>query len=427
MGTRRAQEYIVRWNEADSASVPRAKIRIHDETLRDGLQSPSVRQPTLDEKLELIWLMDRLGIDTADVGMPITSQTMRGHVKRLADEVASNRLALGITCAARSTDADIAVTASIMQETGVQIGAMIFIGISPIRMYVEEWTVASVLRKVDSAVAFARREGLEICLVTEDTTRSRPDVALDVYVAALQAGAERICVCDTVGYATPWGAAAVVTQIQRGLALRGFPGVSIEWHGHNDRGLAVANSLAAIGAGAACVHGTAVGIGERAGNAPMEQLLANLDDLGWRSGDLSALPRYCDLTACACNISVPGSHPFVGSDVYCTATGVHAAAIRKAQQLGDNWLAERVYSGIPASAVGREQTIEIGPGSGRANVLSWLEAHGISGNPALVRRVQEAVASADHLLVDHELLALVTDPGGPGRHGADVADRCRNA
>ncbi len=400
---------LVDWNAISPPSVPSTEIRVHDETLRDGLQSPSIEQPTLDDKLELLRLMNRIGIESACIGMPISSSTSRDHVKRLATEAVMDRMELSLACAARTKISDIAPVAAIMQETGLQMWAMAFVGTSPIRMCVEQWTLGSVIREVYEAVRFAVREGLRVCLVTEDTTRSRPEVALDVYATAMYAGAERICICDTVGYATPWGAAAVVTAMRCGLAERGFPDVGIDWHGHNDRGLAVANSLAAAMAGADRLHSTALGFGERAGNAPMEQLLANLRDLAWRRADLASLPRYSELASRACGVPIPGGQPFVGSDVYRTAAGVHAAAIRKALKRGDAWLADHVYAAIPASAVGREQIIEIGPGSGRANVLSWLESHGIADSPRLVSELQLAATRASHVLSDAEVFTLVAN------------------
>jgi isopropylmalate/homocitrate/citramalate synthase len=410
------EHLIMEWNSIDSVPAPLGRIQVHDETLRDGLQSPSATQPTLGEKLELLSLMNRLGVESVCLGMPVSSPTAKEHVRGLAQGIVADRLSLDATCAARTLPADIAVIADIAHATGLPMWVTAFVGISPIRMYVEQWSPESVMRNVQDAVAFARQEGLRVCIVTEDTTRSRPEVTLDVYAAALHAGAERICICDTVGYATPWSAAAVVTRMRNGLADLGFPEVGIDWHGHNDRGLALANSLAAACAGADRLHGTALGIGERAGNAPTEQLIANLCNLGWRTGDLSLLPRYCDLAARSCGVDVPGNQPIVGADVFRTAAGVHAAAIRKAQRLGDIWLAERVYAGIPASTLGRNQTINVGPGSGASNILNWLQSRDIPEDPLLVQEIQQAVADASRVLSDQELLGLVA--GSRFAHGS---------
>ncbi|WP_133849195.1 LeuA family protein [Labedaea rhizosphaerae] len=407
-------QFIENWNDLARPAAPSRPVQVHDETLRDGLQSPSVTQPTLPERLELLHLMHRIGVDSVDLGMPVTGPVAARQVRRLAEEIRTERLGLSASCAARTVRADIAAVARAAQDSGLPMWVMAFVGTSPIRLYVEGWSAAKVLADVRDAVAFARREGLRVCLVTEDTTRSKLDMTLDVYAAGLVEGAERVCVCDTVGHATPWGAAALVTAVRAGLADRGFPDVGIDWHGHNDRGLAVANSLAAAQSGADRVHGSALGIGERAGNAALEQLLVNLDDIGWRSFDPAQLPRYCALVARSCGVPIPANHPFFGADVYRTATGVHAAAISKARESGDNWLAERVYAGIPAGRVGVRQRIEVGPGSGRANIVHWLRAHDIAADSPLVQRIRDAVAGATRVLSDAELLAIVAraEPAG---------------
>jgi isopropylmalate/homocitrate/citramalate synthase len=412
------EEWMMEWNDVDPPAVPVERIQIHDDTLRDGLQSQSALQPGLGDKLELLHLMARIGVDSACLGMPASSPVMRRHVRMLAAEIASARIPVAAACAARALPADVADVADVAQATGLPMWVTAFVGIGPAKAHAERWSAASVIRNVQDTVRLARSEGLRVCLVTEDSTSAAPELAKDVYAAALGEGAEQICVYDTVGSATPWAATAVVTGLRRDLDEMGYPDAGIDWHGRNDRGLAVASSLAAASAGANRLHGTALGIGERAGNASTEQLLVNLGDMGWRTGCLEALPRYCELAGRLSGVGISGNQPFIGKDVYRTATGVHAAAIRKAQRLGSSWLAERVYAGVPASIVGREQAIEIGPGSGRANILCWLDKHHIVAAPSLVREIQRAVAHATRIFTDEELFAIThITHEGTGRAG----------
>jgi isopropylmalate/homocitrate/citramalate synthase len=409
--TSAANPWIMDWNQVAPPSAPGTRIAIHDETLRDGLQSPSAVQPSLGAKLDLLHRMADVGVESADLGMPASGPRVKRDVLRLAAEIASAALPVAAVCAARTTPADIAAVCDVAQRASLPVQVMTFVGISPIRMYAEHWRPGAVVRRVRDAVSLGVREGLDVCLVTEDTTRATLSMAVDVYAAALEEGAGRICVCDTVGYATPWGAAALVARLREALASRGFPDVAMDWHGHNDRGLAVASALAAAQAGADRLHGTALGVGERAGNAPVEQLLVNLCELGWRGGPLGALPRYCEAAARACQLEIAGGQPFIGADVFRTAAGVHAAAIRKAQQRGGRWLAERVYSWIPASRVGRRQDIAVGPGSGRANARCWLQAHGLAEHEPVVQAIQQAASGADRILTNAELQVIAHDSG----------------
>lgn len=397
-------------------STPRGPIRLHDETLRDGLQSPSVVQPPIERRIEILQMMARLRIDSVDLGMPSSTAATYRDVLALARAVAASGMRMSPSCAARTLEADVCAVAEVGQRAGIELWAMTFVGTNPIRWEVEGWDRAWVVRQVSSVVKVARREGLRVCIVTEDTTRSPEDVVAEVYLAALDAGAERICVCDTVGHAMPWGAAAVVSWIRRVLAGKGYRDIGIDWHGHNDRGMALANSLAAVCAGADCVHGTALGIGERSGNASIEQLLINLDELGWRDGALSLIPQYCALVHESCRITIPPNQPFVGSDAFRTVAGVHAAAIRKARASSDPALAERVYSAIPASLLGVTPRIDVGPSSGLANILHWLEMHGHEPHPAVVKSLKRGIAEAVRTLSDEELTTLVEralDEGTP--------------
>jgi 2-isopropylmalate synthase len=399
---------------------------LDDETLRDGLQSPSVIDPNLETKVEILHLMENLGIETADVGLPGAGDRQREAVTRLCREIADHRLRIRPNCAARTVVVDIQPIVEVTQLTGVPIEACLFIGSSPIRQYAEEWDVDHILRASRQAIEFAVREGLPVMFVTEDTIRSSPDHLRVILTAALDAGAQRLCLCDTVGAAVPDGVMNLVSWVKTLVGEHGYDDVGIDWHGHRDRGLDLANTLAAIQAGATRVHGTALGVGERVGNTPMEQILVNLKLLGLRDDDLSHLPRYVQVVGQATGVPIAVNAPIIGRDAFRTATGVHAAAVIKAQRKGDAWLADRVYSGVPASWVGRRQEIEIGPMSGSSNATCYLEARGLPAGSEVVEAVMNAAKMSDRLLTEEEILRVVQDvtaTGGELEHGADPGGR----
>jgi 2-isopropylmalate synthase len=391
----------------DGAPRPAARPMLDDETLRDGLQSPSVTDPPVEAKLEILHLMNGLGIETADVGLPGAGPRQREAVERLCREIGDHKLRIRANCAGRTVAADIQPMADLVQKTGVPIEACIFIGSSPIRQYAEEWDIGHILRHTEEAVRFAVGEGLEVMYVTEDTVRSQPDDLRQLLSAAVRAGAKRVCLADTVGAAVPQGVRNLVAWVRRLLKELGAERVGVDWHGHRDRGLDVANTLAAIEAGATRVHGTALGVGERVGNTPIEQLLVNLKLLGWRDDDLTTLPDYCGAVSRAVGVPIPANWPIVGRDAFRTATGVHAAAVIKAQRKGAEWLADRIYSGVPASWVGRSQEIEIGHMSGGSNVLHYLRSRGLPTDQAVVDAVMALAKRSERLLTEQEVLETV--------------------
>ncbi|MEX2465607.1 MAG: LeuA family protein [Gemmatimonadota bacterium] len=406
------RELIYDWNEIgatfDWSAVK--KVELDDETLRDGLQNPSVVDPPLDDKVRLLHMMDRLGIHTADIGLPGAGPRAVEAVTVLAQEIVDAGLSIRPNCAARTMLADVRPIAEISQKVGIPIEACTFIGSSPIRQYAEEWTLERMLKTSEEAVSFAVTEGLPVLMVTEDTTRAKPEVLKALYGKAIEWGARRLCIADTVGHATPDGTRALVRFVIEEIVKPSGEDVEVDWHGHRDRGFGLANSLAAIEAGATRVHGTALGIGERCGNTEMDLLLVNLQLLGVHDADLTVLPEYCGLTAEACQVPLVHSYPVVGHDAFRTGTGVHAAAIIKAEAKGDAWLADRIYSAIPASMVGRKQLIEIGPMSGLSNVKYWLREHGYDpADEELSGRIFRAAKKTDHTLTQGELEALVRE------------------
>jgi len=398
---------IYDWNQQGAAFRPAARVLLNDESLRDGLQSPSVRDPAIDEKIRILHLMEALGINYLDLGLPGAGPRAFEHVERLAQEIARSRLKIRGNCAARTHQNDIRPVAEIQQKTGVKIECATFIGSSPIRRYTEDWTDDFLLRTTADAVTYARSLGLDVMYVTEDTTRCDPETVKRLYKTAIECGARAIVLCDTCGHVTPMGVHALIRFVLEEVVKPSGEAIRVDWHGHCDRGLAVANSLAALSAGADCVHACAIGIGERVGNTQMDLMLVNLKLMGvepWAGQDLTRLKDYCEAVSQATGVPIPRNYPVVGGDAFRTATGVHAAAVIKAFRKNDLELANSVYSGVPSHYFGLEQTIEIGPMSGKSNILFWLERKGIPAAEEVVDRIYKRAKASDRVLTEAEIL-----------------------
>ncbi len=383
---------------------------INDETLRDGLQSPSVRDPSIAEKIEILHLMEALGIHSLALGLPGAGPRAVEAVTALASEIATNKMKIRANCAARTHENDIRPIAEIVQKTGLPIEAATFIGSSPIRRFTEGWTDDFLVQTTEKAVQYAVSLGLNVMYVTEDTSRCDPETVKKLYTTAINCGARAICICDTAGHATPMGALALVRFVIAECVKPSGEKIRVDWHGHSDRGLAIANSMAAIIAGANCVHGCAIGLGERVGNTQIDQMLVNLklmDIAPWDQQDLTQLKQYCQAVSRATGVPIPANYPVIGHDAFRTATGVHAAAIIKAYRKGDVLLANSVYSGVPSHVFGMEQTIDVGPMSGKSNVLWWLERHEIPASDEVVDRIYQRAKQSDHTLSEAEILECV--------------------
>jgi 2-isopropylmalate synthase len=404
-------ELIYDWNRIHPASLrPSGRVLLNDETLRDGLQSPSVKDPSIQEKIEILHLMEALGINSLDLGLPGAGPRALEHVIALAREMVDHKMNIRANCAARTHENDIRPIADIVQKTGLRIEAATFLGSSPIRRYTEGWTEDFLVQTTEKAVKYAVSLGLDVMYVTEDTTRCDPEMVKRLYSTAINCGARAIVICDTAGHATPMGTFALVRFILSEIVGPSGEKIRIDWHGHCDRGLAIANSMAALVAGANCVHACALGVGERVGNTQMDQMLVNLKLMGippWADQDLTKLKAYCQAVSRATGVPIPVNYPVVGEDAFRTATGVHAAAVIKAYKKNDLELANAVYTGVPSHVFGLEQTIDIGPMSGKSNVLFWLERRGIPANDHVVERIYKRAKASDHTLSEAEILECV--------------------
>ena len=406
----RALDLIFDWNEVNrKGRILPPNATFFDETLRDGLQNPSIIDPRIDQKLEILHLMEDLGIHVADVGLPGSSSRAFEDVLRICKEVVDCKMKIRIACAGRTVVSDITPMVEISQRAGIPVEVYAFIGSSPIRQYVENWDVELIAKRSAEAIDVAVKHDLPVAFVTEDTTRSRPDVLTTLFRTAIEHGASRLCLSDTVGHATPDGVRNLIQFTKSIVAGTGRTDIGIDWHGHNDRGLALENAIWAFEYGADRVHATGLGIGERVGNAQMELLLLNLKLLGQLepNHDLTKLLEYCETIAKAVGWDIAINYPLVGRDAFRTATGVHAAAIIKAMSKGDKWLADRVYSGVPAGMIGRSQEIGIGFMSGASNVNYVLSRHGITSDEGLVAEILKAAKAKDRLLTEDEVLAVV--------------------
>ncbi len=401
-------ELIYDWNKVghDNIQDRRKPISFDDETLRDGLQSPSAINPTIEQKIEILRLMENLGIDRVDLGLPGAGPQHIEHIEALLKTIVDDKMRIKPGCAVRTVVGDIEPLDGLQQKFGIPIQASAFLGTSPIRQYAEGWTLAKLMETMETAVGWAIAHKIPVMFVTEDTTRSKPEDVKALYSRAIELGAYAICVCDTCGHVTPHGVKQLVKFVFDEIVTPAGKGTLVNWHGHADRGLGLMNALAAVEAGADIIHATALGLGERVGNTQMDQLLVNLKLMGLIDNDLSALAEYVRKAHQYTGVPLPQNYPVFGEDAFDTGTGVHAAAVIKAKKKGENWLADRVYSGVPAGEFGLEQRIRVGHMSGKSNVVYWLNSHGFEATDERVNKILEAAKASKALLSDAELKEL---------------------
>jgi isopropylmalate/homocitrate/citramalate synthase len=401
-------ELIFDWNaQGEDAILNRTKpIAFDDETLRDGLQSPSAVNPTIEQKIEILRLMEKLGIDRVDLGLPGAGPQHVEHIEALLKVIVDEKMNIKPGAAVRTVVGDIEPLDKLQQKFGIPIQASAFLGTSPIRQYAEGWTLGKLMDTMEKAVKWAVDHSIPVMFVTEDTTRSKPDDIKALYSRAIEIGAYSICVCDTCGHVTPHGVKQLLRFVIDEIVKPSGKDVLVNWHGHSDRGLGLMNALAAVEADADIIHGTALGLGERVGNTQMDQLLVNLKLMGLIDNDLTHLAEYVRKAHQYTGVPLPENYPVFGEDAFDTGTGVHAAAVIKAKKKGEDWLADRVYSGVPAGEFGLQQRIRVGHMSGKSNVIFWLESQGIEPTDDRVNRILEAAKSSKALLSDKELKDL---------------------
>ena len=393
----------------DSTNHPHG-VWFDDETLRDGLQSPSALNPTIEQKIELLDFMEKLSIQKVDLGLPGAGPFHINHIDKMMSHIVESDYKIRPGAAVRTLMGDIEPLVALQEKHGVPIQASAFLGTSPIRQFTEGGTMDKLLSTMEKAVGFAVENDVPVMFVTEDTTRSKPEDVKKIYDRAMELGVRRLCICDTCGHVTPNGVKQLLSFIDEEVIKDGGyqrRDIEVNWHGHQDRGLGVANNLAAVEAGADVIHGTALGVGERAGNAPIDQTMVNLSLMGVIENDLSLLGDYMKKANEYIKVPLPRNYPVFGQDAFETGTGVHASAVIKAIRKGDMWLADRVYSGVPAGDFGMEQIIRIGHMSGKSNIVWWLEQNEIHVEDELVAHLFEVAKSQPRNMEDDEIFAHI--------------------
>ena len=376
-------------------------IQVLDTSLRDGLQDSEIRHPTLGEKRELIQRMPLIGVNAVDIAIPIARGSHLRDAIQLARELPSN---IDIVCLARTQEEDIRAAVELAQGAGRFVETIVFVGASPIRRWVEGWEIEDMIKWMSKSVKLASDEGLIPNIATEHTTETEPKVLKMIYQAGLESGGRKVCIADTTGAATPVSVERLVRFFQQEI-INGFDSIDIDWHGHDDRGGAVMNSLAALQAGARRVHGTVLGIGERAGNTPIETLLINLKIAGDPARqNLTSLGEFSKLGSRIFNVPIRANYPGIGDKVGKTASGIHAAAMVKARNLGID--ASLPYSRVDQRWFDKEADVRIGPLSGKANVEWVAQKLGLECTQALVDRALKFARDTNRILSNADIINI---------------------
>jgi 2-isopropylmalate synthase len=366
------------------------KVRIFDTTLRDGEQTPGV-SITPEQKVQIAIKLDKLGIDTIEAGFPIVSNGEMQAIKRINKE----GLNAEICGLARTINSDI--------DSALKCDLKYihtFIATSDIHLkYKLKMTRDQVLEKAVSAVEYAKKHGMHVEFSAEDATRSDRFFLYNVFKAVANAGADRVDLPDTVGYATPQYITELVKEVKKSISI------PISMHCHDDFGLAVANSIAGINAGASCAHVTINGLGERAGNASLEEFVMSLQCLYGKEHNIKTdlLYETSKFVSNTMGIIVQPNKAIIGENAFGHESGIHTHGIL------NNPL---TYEPISPELVGRKRWLQAGKHAGAHGIRAMLEEFGISATDEQLKDIvdrQKNLADKGKSITTADLLSIAGD------------------
>ena len=391
---------VYRWAEAPLKG--RTDITLLNTDLRDGSQASGIEAPKESDKIQMLKYMDSIGIHYADIAMPVAKGKHLQEAIAVAKAKRELGLSINLVCLARALPGDVHRAIELRDQSQTELEVIIFKGSSPLRRGVEGWaTKEDIVDPMVRAIRIAIENGLKVTAATEDTTRTEREVIKSVFCESISAGATRVCIADTVGFSDPWSTAEIVSWIKKEVI--GESQIGLDWHGHNDVDMTTANALIALGAGADRVHVTSLGIGERAGNTPMESMIENLRQHGINNYKYPLIMEYASYASKVFGRIIPPDKPIVGDLVHKTPTGIHGAGIAKAIEKGRPDLAGIIYSAVDPSIYGRHPELSIGPLSGNHNAIANLERLNIEVTQQHIQRILVLAQMLGRELSDEEI------------------------